>query len=157
MLTLLFGGIYYIFGRPEVEKARFEKLDKEANEYIQSIAKKYPGEVRRQKTCEYGSAKFSKGSLGCSVDNKITISTTKPEDTQRIIAHASELTRDIPWAGRTFSRSYVGGEAPIIEGYLFRTQPSCSIGFYPSLTGVIISAHCSGPALREYYPLKANP
>lgn len=152
IVALLLSAAYYIFGRPIVEKARFEKLDKEAHQYIQEIARKYPGEVKRERYCEYSSEKFGRGPRYCSV-----VSTLSSKD---------RLDREIfsgfgfsDWGEpKDYTESAKTTSKTIVKHLSYnKGKVSCSVSQHEGLDGGFVTAHCSGPALQEYYPLKTNP
>ena len=146
--VLLFATYHY--GSIWIEKRQFEKLDKQAYQYIQSIARIYPGKITKEQYCDYSSAKYSKGSLGCNVNYKLEIDAIRNDNVQ----FENTLVAG-PWEHYSKGKSYTGNSADSRNTvYLFDRQKNCSVATYYSGMSLLVSAGCSGNARAEHYPVR---
>ena len=153
------------------EKQLYATLDKQSTDYINAIAAKYPGKIRHERYCEYGSAKYGKGSLGCRVD--VNIGYEDIQDTQNIIDYAETLKSNIHWRfayDNTLSNQKYGSPETIKHQVYKEDNLFCSIeyrnhvidkratleSYVPDKTKLFVSAGCSGNALAEHYPVREH-
>ena len=156
---------YRYIGMPALEKRTYEKLDKQAYEYIQSLAQKYPGKVTHEKYCEYSSAKFSKGTLGCVIDTQLFITNINSLKEVEIKNYGTEEQKKLGWRvdfedasnNASYNMTNIKRTVYVVDNL------TCGIhydygGGAPSYTldktKFYISAGCSGNALREHYPVR---
>ena len=145
--VLLFATYHY--GSIWIEKRQFEKLDKQAYQYIQSIAKIYPGSINEGKICQYSSAKYSNGALGCLVEHTLVTKMTAEPST--IILYVPKQ-----WGAAKDITDWSGKEDNVKRGLLFfdKNNPNCSIIYRFVDNHSIIKAECSGSARAEHYPVR---
>ena len=151
--VLLFATYHY--GSIWIEKRQFEKLDKQAYQYIQSIAKKFPGEITREQYCGYSSAKFSKGSLGCTVTSKIKLNITDRQEISRLVYYAEKKTTGLNWGSvrETAQETTPGSEQEDVNLY-FSNSDICWVSVYENRNSKFIRAYCSGNARAEHYTVR---
>lgn len=150
------------------ERALYAAADKEAQDYINAIAAKYPGKVEHNTSCSYSSAKYSKGSLGCSVYVTLDIVLDEAKKEEQIVKLSEATGSNLSWA-KTYSTS---GESTLsvneIKTDLYKlSDKKClqtlsykDVGFGASSEQLVLEngnkilevrAGCSGSALAEYY------
>lgn len=150
---LLFGTYHY--GSIWIEKRKFEKLDKQAYQYIQSIAKKFPGEITREQYCGYSSAKFSKGSLGCSVRSELYYPDLSDAKEASVSDAIEETISNIGWGKYKKFKSYTGEKNDQRNiNYNFKQPKHCSVSKYYEEKSLLVAARCSGNARAEHYPVR---
>lgn len=142
------------------EKQMYATLDKQSTDYINAIAAKYPGKVTHERYCEYGSAKYSEGSLGCNVKSEIQIPTASEEEAKAIVGYL------IDTAERTASASYTTSTQPkdtytsssTYISYKNTGMNHCGVSIYTSLEwdNILTSTSCGGNALAEHYPVREH-
>lgn len=144
------------------ERALYAAADKEAKAYIDAIAEKYPGEVKNYRYCDYSSEIYSKGSLGCTVETSLIVTTSSVKDNQ-ILAFSDKKQKNIGWLFAYDNTKSIleTGNSTLIKILVYKKGDiTCRVryGHYSS-DGIIdknkieINAGCSGNALAEYYPV----
>lgn len=144
------------------ERALYAAADKETQDYINTIAAKYPGKIEHNTSCSYSSAKYSKGSLGCDLKSTITINI--PEDNQKaLIDFADTEQKSLPWdfAYDNTKQNLATGFDNLIKIRVYKTDSlTCSVVYkHPQSSNagtdtkdsVQIVSSCEGNALAEYY------
>lgn len=138
------------------ERDLYTKLDKEAGTYINAIAQKYPGEITHERYCDYSSAKYGKGSLGCSVGYKIETNGNDTADLE-LAGLVYRFAKQTTWGVPVDNLADYDKKNGVSAKYLFYVDDHkrCSVVAYdvgePKRT---ITASCSGNALAEYYPVR---
>ena len=141
------------------EKQLYATLDKQSTDYINAIAAKYPGKISHERYCEYGSAKYGEGSLGCSVRASIDIATNSQQVAQEVETYTSMVSQREPWL---FKKSRFEKSIKDIEQakYLYPQDDSnsCYASIYSGLgwKDTLITFSCSNNALAEHYPVREH-
>lgn len=139
------------------EKQLYATLDKQSTDYINTIAAKHPGKVTHERYCEYGSAKYGKGSLGCIVESEIKYESISSDKQEEIVESASNITMSLQWGESRKWRSYTGNKVDSRNFNIsFSEVSNCGCSFRYSSTGLAISSSCGGNALAEHYPVREH-
>lgn len=156
--------VYQIQHVQKINKERdlYAAADKEAQTFISTVAKKYPGKTQHNTGCSYSSAKYSKGSLSCNVESTLTI-TLQGSGQKALLNLADSEQKKLPWdfAYDNTDPNLIGSENVISSRVYKNGSILCGVHYeYKWIdvnskkfdkNTVLISADCSGPALAEYY------
>jgi len=174
----IFAGIKYAQHNLAVkqERAAFEKSYKEVSERADRLSAVYkPDERKDSKTCDYTSAKFSKGSLGCGVNVELWYKDTSVEEANKILKtnasfnpsevldpNSAGTIKDVPYFYKLSQDEMERKVRQQIRQKFTSASPSCGVGYTYISTknlakeplGLRVSMGCSGNAKAEYYPVQ---
>ncbi|QQS20186.1 hypothetical protein IPL85_01905 [Candidatus Saccharibacteria bacterium] len=163
VITLLFGVNQALIYK---EKTMYKNAEKQIATFVDEAAKLAPSTKETRKYCRYSSAKFSNGSLSCTMSTTIKYLPTSENDTKGIIMGADNAQAVIKW--RFLGDNTQSNKKYISENYIksriYETESiRCGVHYRydedkdhnrVSIDGKVvltIEISCSGPALREYY------
>lgn len=174
----IFAGIKYVQHNLAVkeEKAAFEESYKEVSERADRLANIYkPDENIINKSCDYSSAKFSRGSLSCNVSQTLIykdISINKANEilnknasfnpSEALTPHSTGTIKDVPYFYKLSQDELERKVRQQVRQGFTSASPSCGIGYtYLTVrdttkepTGLKVFIGCSGNAKAEYYPVQ---
>lgn len=141
------------------EKQRFESALVELQKIAESVQEKSgkATSVETVKSCSYSSAKYSKGSLSCSVGLVRTTRELSPEQATSLMTSASKLLKESP-------KGLLSGDARFLDGdsqsnryshpLSASTDLDCLVEYRYKASEYITAFSCSKDAKAEHFPVK---
>lgn len=152
IITLLLSGTtaYYLRDRQVV----FGE-DKNINQYIQELkASKLISDVQSEKYCSYTHQKYSKGSLGCSIDY-----TFHSSDSDLITASFDRVATEFGWTflfDNTDGNNEYSEKRYILSRVYIDQDRRCGLHIYQEEQKYKYEIGCSGPAKAEWFPVRED-
>lgn len=174
----IFAGVKYIQHRLAVKEERvaFESSYVEVVKRADRLAAVYkPDERKDSKSCDYSSAKFSRGSLGCSVSQTLIYKNISVEKANEIMKknasfnpeealtpHSTGTIRDVPYFYKLSQDEIERDVRQDINQKFTGPSPHCSVSYTfvssenlaKEPIGLSVYIGCSGNAKAEYYPVQ---
>ncbi len=162
-LVLLAAG-FFGFKQAQIyqERSIYRSAEKQITTFVDEAAKLAPSTKEVRKYCSYSSEKFSRGSLGCTVEETLHYDVLSEDRITKTIADLNEKQKSLIWDFAYDNTKNNISTPSIISVKVYKYKElSCGIDYEykrKDMYGadydrsiLVVSASCSGPALKEYY------
>ena len=146
------------------QKKIYDEAEQQITAFVNEAAKLAPSAKEIKKYCSYSSAKFSRGTLGCSVRGGVTYNTLSSEISLNLMKKLDNLQEKIVWQyDKDNTWNGAGQETREIKNSIYKFKNlTCGVVYSeaktdrskpgaPEETQLILDIDCSGLAMQEYY------
>jgi hypothetical protein len=146
------------------ERKTYREAEVQITQFTNAAAKLAPSTKEIRKYCSYSSAKYSRGTLGCTIIGSVEYDSPTPNQLEKISRRAKDKTLS-PWKfkydntpnllkedrGRILGVLAYGSKG-LTCGLAYQYKPLDLHFEKVDTTKPQVIYSCSGPAAREYYP-----
>ncbi|MBL8031052.1 MAG: hypothetical protein JNK33_01870 [Candidatus Doudnabacteria bacterium] len=148
------------------EKQMYNAAERDIHNFVDAAAKLMPSTKKMIRYCTYGSEKYSKGGLSCTVEGDIEYLPLDESQIKEVVSSSEQLEPELPW--EFLFDNTEGNQKYTSSNYLKsvvykKDRLRCSIHFTlkedDQHSQVVVngksilrlSTGCNGSALKEYY------
>lgn len=139
------------------EKLMYSAAEKEIDRFANQASAIAPSKVLNKNSCNYSSAKYNKGTLGCTIRTSVEfVGGQQQLDEESIMTTLDVLQKKLNWKfsyDNTDNNSGLNNDVASYKVYKYK-KLSCAVAYYIDNTiqeKVTVDIHCGGSAMREYF------